>query len=116
MDNFNIIGNNAEENGWQQLSQPVYADEGTESVNKEVENVHKKQKNKRITFSPVITFQLIVCLIFITVMYFSKTFMPSLFNSVVDVYSKEITTSMFFNGDFRKADYLDLFTATNDEA
>ncbi len=116
MDNYNLIGNNTEEQGWQQLSQPVYAEENQVLCDPEAENGNpQKEKKKHIVSSPIITFQLAVCLLFITLMYLSKVFMPTLFGAVMDGYDKEISTSMYFSGDFSSVDFSELFTATNDE-
>ncbi len=115
MDNYKFNEENIENRGWQQLAQPQYAEKDQPPIVNDNGDVAKKHK-KHFSHSPVLTFQLILCFIALSLLYFSKTFLPSAFNFFMDTYNREINTSMYFSGDFRDLDFSDLFIATNDEA
>lgn len=108
--------NNLTQQEWQQLSLPVYAIDNEVNAEDETLLSRKKQKNKTFVLSPIVTVQLILCMLFLTFMYFVQDFMPSVFSAVDDFCGKEMSTSVYFNGTISKADLTQLFGATEDEA
>lgn len=113
MDNYNNFEKNSEDYGWRQLAKPQYAE--NEHLPIEDESVITIEKKKKFSSSAILTFQLVLCIVFLITLYLSRAFMPSLFYAFKDIYNKEIGTSMFFSGNFQDLDFTHLFTATNDE-
>lgn len=85
MDNFR---NSADDiNGWETVSEPVMkttdsteADNCTEDNNSEV-----TERKKHCFTAPVLTFQLIICLLVLTFAFVSKSFFGNLFADIKEV-------------------------------
>ncbi len=86
-----------------------------EAENTSDENVSQKPHKSNKIISPIITFQLVICILILILIFISKPFLPDLNKRVMDFYNAEISASMIFSGDFRDLDYSTFFGATNDE-
>lgn len=116
LENQKIDIDNTAEREWTDLSTPVYKDSKNEILSddtqhKETEHEYAKQ---RIS-SPVITFQLITCLIILTFAFLVKTFWSYEFSCFKEHFNKELNASMFFDGKLTDLDYSDFFKSSDDE-
>ncbi|MDO5123494.1 MAG: hypothetical protein Q4D44_02370 [Eubacteriales bacterium] len=75
----------------------------------------KPPKAKMAVKSPVLTIQLIVCLLLLIFLFVSKTFLPNLYSEFKEIYSREISGTMISTGDFSKISYENFFSSTADE-
>lgn len=115
MDNYNYEKSFTDENQWQSLSQPVYNHENL-NIDQVVSNEHIQRKlRKHKCISPVISFQLIICLAFLAFIYLCRVAMPSLFSMTMDLYDEQLNTSVYFSGDINDLDFSRILSATDDE-
>ncbi len=111
MDNYNDKDVNKQ---WTDISRPtVQPLSEAESVSKESTNPKSSISQKNI--SPIITFQLIVCILILILIFISKPLIPKLNQFIMNIYNAEISASMIFSGDFKDLDYSSFFGATEDE-
>lgn len=110
------------EDNWSTLGKPVSKKEiiASKETNGEDDSdsndaVLTRVKSKRVAHSPILTFQLIICLLFLTLAYVSKTFFLAQYESVKKEYDKELTASMIFDGKIRDAEYDSMFVVTSNE-
>lgn len=75
----------------------------------------KKSKSVNFIFSPILTFQLIVCLFVLTLAFVAKTFFFEQYEAVKSEYDGEITSSMFFDGKIKDNEFDSIFSVTIDE-
>lgn len=73
------------------------------------ESVKKRLK------TPVLTFQLIVCLLILTLLFLAKTFLFDLYSQFRSWYDTEYNATIFFSGDFSDFDFSGIFASTKDE-
>ncbi len=117
MDNFNIDEHRYDNSEWKQVSVPVYGKpEDIISENSVAQSIAETKSACKVRFrSPVLTFQLILCIAFLTLMFLFSSFLPDLFSVIKSKYDEEINTSVYFNGDFSNFDFTRIFATTNDE-
>ncbi len=72
-------------------------------------------KNKTKFSTPVLTVQLILCLCLITGLLLLKTFDNSSFRNIKDWYNSELTSNLYFSGNFNQLDYSSIFESSADE-
>lgn len=72
------------------------------------------QKGRHIT-APVLTFQLVICMLILIFLFITKTFFAHVFSEIKFIFDREIGASMYFSGDFSHLDYSEFFEATSDE-
>ena len=100
---------------WQTVCEPVIKDSKSQCEDAE-DKLSTVIDNKRGRLSaPVLTFQLILCLLALIFCFISKNFLPDIFHRIKEVYDKEINASVFCSGDFFGLDYSQFFGATDDE-
>ena len=100
---------------WQTVCEPVIKDSNSQYENEE-ENSSVVTDSKHVRLSaPVLTFQLILCLLALIFCFISKNFLPDIFHRIKEVYDKEINASVLCSGDFFGLDYSQFFGATDDE-
>lgn len=109
MDNLN--NNLYDKENWVSLSEPVVS-KGDALASEEVIPV---KRNSRVNFSPVLTFQLVVCLAFVAMLFICKTFFSNTFSYLFNAYNEAVNTSMYFDGDLSSLDFSPIFSASNDE-
>ena len=97
---------------WQTVGTPVMKESYFPNEEKELSVI--TDKRTRLS-APVLTIQLVLCLLALTFCFVSKNFLPDIFYRIKEVYDKELNASMFSSGDFLGLDYSELFGATNDE-
>lgn len=117
MDNFT----NIYDDSWTELAKPVTKAELTEGDNeseKESQTEPKQgkgaNKNRHLT-TPIITIQLVLCLIVLTFLFLCKTFSIDLYREIKAFYDKEISANLISSGDFSSHDYSELFASSDDE-
>lgn len=116
--NFDNRFEGAENDNWLTLGAPVTKQESlvTESDNKDFSHASYNQGNKKAILSPVLTFQLIVCLIVLTLAFVAKTFFIELYETAKTEYDRELTASMYFDGKIKQDNYDAMFTSQTDES
>lgn len=118
-DKNNYINQN--DDNWSTLAVPVSKKDITAnndlSENNSFAEAPKIKKNKSVGFvlSPILTFQLIICLFVLTFAFVAKTFFTKQYESVKSEYDKEIKSSMFFDGKIQDNEYNNIFFLTSDE-
>lgn len=113
MDNY--IGVN-DSTTWSELATPVKKSE--ESIDTTLEESLQrtdKVKQKNRVSTPILSIQLSVCLIILTVLFLLNTFNPVVFSKLKSWYDSELTADLYFNGDFSSLDYSLIFNSTDDE-
>lgn len=73
-----------------------------------------KSEKKRLK-TPVLTFQLILCLLILTLLFLGKTFFFDLYSQFRNWYDTEYNATIFFSGDFSEFDFSGIFSSTEDE-
>ena len=73
-------------------------------------------KHKPSVKSPVLLFQLCLCLVILIVLFLSKSFLPEYFGIAKEYFDSFLNSSMISDGDFSKLDYSKFFPSTFDEA
>lgn len=113
MDNLNYY--NAEDK-WNELTPVTIKSENTNETTSEtsVAKSDSYKSGKKIS-SPVLTIQLIVCLLLLIILYTFKTFSSELFLDIKNWYNSEVNATLYFSGDFSQLDYSSIFSSTNDE-
>lgn len=119
MDNYNNYLHSSDSESWQSVAEPFVKvqDNQTElgvGVS-EVSLPYSESNNGRHISAPVLTFQLVICIMILIFSYVSSTFFSDFFQKIKFVYDKEINASMCFSGDFSDLNYSDLFGASDDE-
>ncbi len=112
MDNLNQKQQN-DNYSWTSLTTP------SENID-QVDVTQKPQANDteikhKSSLTPVLTLQLLICICTIMLLFISKYFLPNLFAYTMDWYTKNISSSVYFDGDLKNADFSNIFSATNDE-
>ncbi len=118
MDNLKFY-DSLESDEWISLSEPVMAQpvslDNLEAID-DADKIKKPPKSKNTLKAPIVTFQLLLCVSILLLIYISKLFLPDVFTIFKSTYDREINSSMFSNGDFKNSSYLSFFTSTPDEA
>lgn len=90
----------------------AYSESETQTANNSELNRKEKAKLK----SPVLLFQLCLCLVVLILMFLSKSFLPEYFGIIMDYFDTSMNSSMISDGDFSNLDYSKFFSSTDDEA
>lgn len=98
------------EGEWQCFSEPIKVD-NTETS--DVTQVADKQKSKR-SFTSLITFQLIICLLVAFVIFILKSMNGSTFKSLHLWYKEQNRKTLFSNEVFENIDLIGYFGSTTD--
>lgn len=109
MDNLN--NSISDNDNWVSLSEPVVSKEDTPASKESV----PVKRISRVTISPVLTIQLIICLAFVAMLFICKTFFTNTFSVLFSAYDKAVNTSLYFDGDLSSLDFSHIFSATHDE-
>lgn len=80
------------------------------------QNTELSRKHKPSVKSPVLLFQLCLCLVILTALFLSKSFLPEYFGIAKEYFDSFLNSSMISDGDFSKLDYSKFFPSTLDEA
>ncbi len=106
-----------DEKEWNLLTQPVLKNDTNSENEPDIlrEESAETIKIKKSKSSPILTFQLVLCLVVLIVLFLLKTFAINTFTEIKSWYDTELTASLFFSGDFSELDYSSMFSSTNDE-
>ncbi|MGN0452757.1 MAG: hypothetical protein ACI4GZ_03035 [Ruminococcus sp.] len=119
MDNLNYTQNDFEElSEWTDLSQPVFKEDSGRDAEPEAEKteeISEKNAKKRLR-SPVLTVQLILCLLVLIFMFTAKTFFYDFYSEIKAQYDEYIYATIYSDQDFSGFDFSSLFETTSDEA
>ncbi len=107
------------ENDWVSLSTPSKGEPVTTVPTEEDATIKPSNSNYRRKSgvkSPVLIFQLCLCIVILTLLFLSKNFLPEYFRLAKEYFDTAINSSMISDGDFSKLNYSSLFTSSDDEA
>lgn len=110
----NLIKSVDNSGDWKSVSEPVLKNNVAQDDNEDINITNAKHRELNF-LAPVLTLQLLFCLLILTFAFIAKNFMTDLFTNIKTFYDKEISSSMFFNGDFSDIDYSRFFGASDDE-
>lgn len=119
MDNYFERVEISDSNAWQSVSEPVVkgdfieTKESVDNATGDGKDLAKVLKNKHS--APVLTIQLILCLLILIFAFVSKNYFFSTFSNLKKHYDAENNASMYFDGNFSGVDYSNLFGASQDE-
>ena len=114
MNNYLQETNFQNDNEWMSLETPLYKPSAAPGLSELTESPEEnfsaeKNKAKKTMLCPVMTFQLIICLLFMIASFLSSAFVPDIFSKYKSAYDKELNTSMVFDGNFKDTDYSVIF-------
>lgn len=98
---------------WEELSKPVRKQD---QVPTQTDTLNPDLKPRHRTYStPVLTIQLVLCLIVLTILFLLKTFSFNSFDDIKKWYDTEMKSTLYHSGDFSSLDYSQLFSSSSDE-
>ena len=120
--NIQIKPNEELYDGWSSFGVPVSKSELELSVNENISDEQEpdngpfdKRRKKRVILSPVLSFQLVISMLILTVAFIFKTFFFNEYIAYKEFYDKELEASMVFDGNIDNIDLSALFASTVDE-
>lgn len=99
---------------WTELSEPVRKQDLLKTPSDKSTKTEEPIKHRTYS-TPVLTFQLILCLIVLTVLFLLKTFSVGLYANIREWYDTEMSSTLYFSGDLSNIDYSHIFSASSDE-
>ena len=115
MDNYINANEYAENEPWLSVSEPIVRSESAADEQNPDTVLQSKNKNKKCVTAPVLTAQLVLCMLFLIAAFCAKSFLSDFFQDFMKAYNKEINASVYFSGDFSQFDYSGFFEASTDE-
>ncbi len=104
-----------DEKEWSLLTPPVMKDEASADTQSSYSEIKENTKKKNRVSSPVLTIQLVICLLLLIFLFLAKTFAVDTFDKIKLWYDTELSASLFFSGDFSELDYSQILGSTEDE-